>query len=367
MEDITPELLEKIQKHFQAQFDRSQVISGLYRKIQAGSATYAEANDFAIETGSILADAFQKNLSSDILPDGRMYYNIAKGILDPTMKNNYDLICDAAGQIQSSLNGNASIGIKTIIPDLNQDRINGIINKVSNAGKYDDVAWVLNDPVVNFSQSIVDDFAKANAEFHSGAGLSPVIVRKALGGCCKWCQQIAGTYRYPDVPKDVYRRHNNCRCTVKYDPGDGKVQNVHSKEWRDATERDKIEARKAVRIPISAETPEKRQKRLEEQAGLAAQIAGHPKMLGAYTPKGLKQSLERAGYDVKPLGKGSLKGVPFEEGGGFRITYDGDKYLQYHPESSSHHGGAYYKTASGKDGIKRYNLEGELLDGNSEK
>lgn len=27
---------------------------------------------------------------------------------------------------------------------------------------------------------------------------------------------------YPDVPPDVYRRHERCRCTVLYDPADGK-------------------------------------------------------------------------------------------------------------------------------------------------
>ena len=29
------------------------------------------------------------------------------------------------------------------------------------------------------------------------------------------------------------RRHENCRCVVEYDPGDGKKQNVYSKKWVD--------------------------------------------------------------------------------------------------------------------------------------
>ncbi|RGW49783.1 hypothetical protein DWV67_13995 [Dorea formicigenerans] len=82
-------------------------------------------------------------------------------------------------------------------------------------------------------------------------------------------------------------------------------------------------------------------------------------MFQAYTPEGLKKALEKAGYEVKPLGRGSLKGIPFEEGGGFRVSYDGDGYLQYHPETNSHHGEAYYKTSSGRTGTKRYNLNGD--------
>ena len=71
-------------------------------------------------------------------------------------------------QIQTSLNKSSRIGIKAIKPELNQDRILGIVNKVSEAEAYDDVAWVLDEPIVNFSQSIVDDSIKANAEFQYG-------------------------------------------------------------------------------------------------------------------------------------------------------------------------------------------------------
>jgi len=85
-------------------------------------------------------------------------------------------------------------------------------------------------------------------------------------------------------------------------------------------------------------------------------------MLGAYTPKGLKASLEKAGYEVKPLGRGGLHGITFEDGGGFKVNFGGDGILQYHPEKGSHHGGAYYKTSTGAQGVKWYNLKGEELD-----
>lgn len=156
---------------------------------------------------------------------------------------NYNLITDVTNQVQQTLNEDANIGIKSVTPKLNQDRIDGIINRVSSEDYFDDVAWLLDEPVKNFSQSIVDNAIRENAEFHSKAGMSPKIVRKLAGGCCDWCRAVAGTYSYPDVPKDVYRRHQRCRCTVDYHPGSGKVQNVHSKQWKTQEERDKIEAR----------------------------------------------------------------------------------------------------------------------------
>lgn len=370
MDDITPSLLKIIQTDFQTMFDKSSVISNLYAKVRDGTATYMEANEFAIETGDILAKAFKNNISSNILPDGKMYYNIAERIISPMMENNYELIADVAQQVQKSLNEKAGIGIKAIKPDINQDRIEGIVNKVSSADTYDDVAWVLDEPIKNFSQSIVDDSIKTNAEFHTKSGLQPVITRKIAGDCCEWCQAMAGTYQYPDdVPHDVYRRHQRCRCTVDYVPGNGKIQNVHTKKWQTHEQRDRIEVRKNIGIKTKPpETPQEKERRVEQEnrLGLVDRIAAHPKMLQAYTPKGLKASLEKAGYEVKPMNEGNFKGIPFEEGGGFKVNFGGDGILMYHPEARSHHGGAYYKISTGKGGRHRYDTSGNEIKKNSD-
>ena len=244
MDDIAPKLLGKIQKDFQTMFDKSEIISKLYAKVRDGTATYQEANVFSVEVGNILSKAYDKNLSSEVLPEGKMFYNIAQRIITPTMENNYDLISAVTKEVQQSLNSKAGIGIKPMVPELNRDRINGIINRISGEDIFDKVKWILGEPVVNFSQSIVDDSIRVNAEFHGKAGMKPKIVRKMAGNCCEWCKAVVGKYYYPDVPRDVYRRHQRCRCTVDYVPGDGKVQNVHTKQWREEQEYDKIKIRK---------------------------------------------------------------------------------------------------------------------------
>lgn len=242
--DVTPGLLEEIEKDFKKQLKENKLIQQLLEKINQGKATYKEANEYAIELGEILAHAYKKNLNSNVLPDGKMYYNIAKRIIEPTMTNNYDLITNVTNQVQEILNKDAKIGIKPITPEINHDRIDGIINRVSYEDNFDDVAWILDEPIVNYSQSIVDDAIKVNAEFHAKSGMKPKIVRRIAGNCCDWCREVSGTYSYPDVPKEVYRRHQRCRCTVDYYPGNGKVQNVHTKKWQTQDERDKIELRK---------------------------------------------------------------------------------------------------------------------------
>lgn len=250
MDDIAPELLERIRQDFNNAYTNSEKITSLLAKVKAGRATYAEANEYAVELGEILASAYNKNITSAVLPDGQMYYNIAKRIIEPTMSNNYNLIADISMQVQKSLNETAGIGIKAIRPELNSDRIDGIVNRISSEA-FENVKWLLNEPIKNFSQSVIDDSIKANSEFQGKAGLTPRIVRKLSGECCEWCARLAGKYTYPDVPPDVYRRHQRCRCTVDYDPGSGKVQNVHSKQWKTKDESDKIEVRKLIGLNAS--------------------------------------------------------------------------------------------------------------------
>lgn len=67
--------------------------------------------------------------------------------------------------------------------------------------------------------------------------------------------------------------------------------------------------------------------------------------------------LKKKNYTIKPLRRGSLKGKAFGKGGGFKVNWDGDKILQYHPEKNSHHGGAYFKISSGDTGTIRINIK----------
>ncbi|MGI6349641.1 MAG: hypothetical protein ACOXZ0_06960 [Eubacteriales bacterium] len=349
--DIVPELLEAIERDFQKRWDSNKKIKRIAKLIEDGTATYSEANEYAIEVGEMLVDAYNKNISAEVLPDEKMYYNIAQRILEPTMSNNHELISTAAAQIQTNLNKQAGIGIKGIKAPLDKDRISGIVNKISAENDFKKVKWMLDEPIINFSQSIVDDTAKANIEFHDKAGLVPKVTRTVVGGCCEWCAAKAGTYTAPNIPKDIYQRHRYCRCTIEYDPGDGKKRRIGDKERVDPDKNVKIEARRKFGIKDN----------ITNDKGLAGNILRRPKILGTYTPKTLKTSLEKNGYIVKSLGDGNLKGVSFEEGGGYRVNFDGDGIILYHPAKKSHHKGAYYKMGNGKIGIKRYDMKGKEI------
>lgn len=208
-------------------------LAKLADKLQNGTAAYADAYEYALEVGTALSDTFGEELSSDVLPDGKMYFNIANRVVRDPLTRAYRLIADECEGVQEKLNTAAGIGLKALRPDYPENRIKGFIDRLSSEPDYDKVSWMLKEPVKTFSESIVDDSVKKNADFHYKAGLSPQIIRTAAAGCCEWCAAVEGTYPYPNVPKDIYRRHNFCRCQVEYDPKTGRRQDVHTRRWSD--------------------------------------------------------------------------------------------------------------------------------------
>lgn len=246
MKDIVPELLKKIQEEYRREIKKSKVLRAFADKAEKETADYKDAAEAAKELGGILAQVYQNDLSSEILPDGKMYYNIASRILEPTLREVYDISANCGEVVQGILNEKAGLGLKAQKAVIDQDNIDGIVNRISSEEYFDDVKWITDAPVRNLIQKSIDETVRKNTEFQHKAGLSPKIVRKSSGHCCKWCDQVAGTYTYPDVPKDVFRRHDNCNCVLEYYPGNGKKQNAWTKEWKYEKEYDKIEKRKIL-------------------------------------------------------------------------------------------------------------------------
>lgn len=243
--DVVPELLEKIQHEFNAEFIKNRKILKIQKMISQGTATYADAHDYSVAVGDILAKVLNKYIYADALPEGRMYFNIADRILSDTLGNNHKLIVHATLQIQELLNKSAGLGLKGVEVPLYKNKIDSMVNRIASEDNFSDVAWMLDEPIVTFSQNIVDEMLKANVEFQAKSGMKPKITRNVSGhDPCDWCNKLAGTYEYPNVPADIYRRHDRCRCTVEYNPSENKKQNIWTKDWLTNEEKEQVELRK---------------------------------------------------------------------------------------------------------------------------
>ena len=243
MGDIVPELLKEMQQDYEKQYKSNTKIRVLSEKLKSGAATYAEANEYAAEVGAISKNVLEKYLVSSRLPEGKCYYNIANRVLPETENRQYKNISGYTEKVQSDLNKKAGIGLKAQVPEEDTRRVEGLVNVAANAEIYDDVGDSIAQGIESMAREVVDNSVKKNVEFQGKAGLSPKIERAGSGRCCDWCADLIGTYDYPNVPKEVYARHNNCTCTVEYNPGSGKRQDVWSKSWiseEDAQKRDEL-------------------------------------------------------------------------------------------------------------------------------
>ena len=363
------EILARILRRYGVLTDNIRATQIVESKIRKKVATYADAEDMAVKIGQALTTALKENLP-DALTDGMLYRAVAEVVVERPLKTAGGDVSKIATAIQQQLNEEAGIGIKPIVPEMNQDQIDGIITGICNADSYQAGASEMFTQLENCLEGYVDDFVRENADFQYKAGLSPKIVRQTVGKCCEWCSRLAGTYEYEDVKdrgNDVFRRHKNCHCIVSYNPGDGskRRRNVHSREWTNEGRNDRIAKAEAENESTTAIQPEQRivETAFREQQNtkknvLSDVVREYPQVLKNYTPETMYEFLVNAGYTPKPLNRGGLKGVNFRDGGGYKINFDGDGEFQYHPETGSHHAGEYWKISGGKGAITRYDRNG---------
>lgn len=232
MTDIVPELSEAVAKQFEARARSDPRLAKIAGKIRDGTATMANAHEYAESVGEILSDVFLDLVGEGVLPNDIMYYNIAKRIVEPALRNNYDLITEAAKLIQKHVDSKEGIGIESVPAPFPDERVAGLIDKITEETTLEGVRRWLGEPIVNNSEAFVDDFVRENAKVRSGMGLATYIVRKSSPGCCAWCSALVGRYPYGDEPREVYSRHEFCRCVVTAEYEKGGRQDVWSKrEW----------------------------------------------------------------------------------------------------------------------------------------
>lgn len=246
--DVVPVLNARIQTSFRSEVMKDRRIAQITKRIRDGTATMTDGHDYAERLGEHLSKALTSNLTAETLPDGKLYYNIAKRTVTPALQNNYELTNEVAADIQKIIDKDAGIGLGTVKADFPEERVQGLIDMMTKEGisLEDALAW-LDEPIINNSEAFFDDYVDANATFRNDVGLKATITREVAFNCCDWCAELAGTYDYDKAPPDIYKRHKFCRCIVTY-KNERKAQNVWTKrQWESSPEQ--IEERKKAGEP----------------------------------------------------------------------------------------------------------------------
>lgn len=197
--------LSKSDKHLQS----------IIKRLESGNANLSDVDDFAQATGAVLKKVFEKSISES--PKAFTDEQLIAEILGDIFGDNYELINSVAENIQKQLDKAAGIGIKPQRADFPSERIENLAKVTAQKDLTDKTSLSeFTASVENINGSIFTDYVKTNADFRSKAGLRVYVIRSDHSKCCAWCSKLAGKYVYPDVPKDVWRRHKRCTCEITY-------------------------------------------------------------------------------------------------------------------------------------------------------
>ncbi|OJG31482.1 hypothetical protein RT42_GL000697 [Enterococcus cecorum DSM 20682 = ATCC 43198] len=357
-------MLRNIQNDFDKEKENSELVQQLLQILEEGQANYRNVNAYAVETGELLAKVLNKNITAEILPDGKMYFNIADRVLNTTLQHNHKLITDYSMEVLSQLNKNKKIGITVKKPPINQDRIDSLVNKLVSKDDFELVKFVLKEPIVNFSQSIVDDTIEINADFHIESGMSPKLKRKAEKNACKWCKDLDKIYEYRNLEdKSVFSRHDNCRCTVEFFPDGEKSknkQNIHSKRI--------IKARSEDLKRISNEAKKKsnnRNKLLEMLAREEAERLGYNPVATNKVVNKMRDISKKWEIEVSEEQESSIKKYTYNgtDDDGKKLYFKINEYLEgrYTPKNSVEEEILIRNIANIESGLMKFKLDNDII------
>lgn len=229
MEDIGKELCERVREVFEQRNSSNAFMVRLKKEIADGRATLRDTSIYSQTLGINLRRAIKEVVTPDELPDSTLYYNIAHSILEPLLRDTYEDVNAICAEVQRKLDDKAGIHLAPQKADFPAERVRAACGSASVKDTAEHGIEVLERTSENITAAFSDDYMKANADFRARAGLDTYIERRDDGKCCAWCSKLAGRYRYPDgAPRDVFRRHDNCGCTVEYVSSRGR-QNVWTK------------------------------------------------------------------------------------------------------------------------------------------
>ena len=233
------------------------------KRIEEGKATFLDTALWSDRSAELLGTVFSEAIV-DMPAEARE--SLCKALL----RERYDSTYDLCGEVQEALDERLGISLKPVKPKFPAERVQQIAHSLMDPTV---VAATIERraraPVATAARSFHDDYIRENASVRTDLGFKCYLHRIAATGCCPWCTDIAGRYVYGDHPDDVFRRHDNCSCTVTFENGRQR-QDVWSKKTWDAHDPEEVE--RLAQEPVV--NSQERAREIEENAVSGLTLAG---------------------------------------------------------------------------------------------
>lgn len=214
-----------VQDEIRQRIEKDVLLARLRRKIDTGKADFNDTFLYSDRAGKLLGEIFSRRLP-DIPLEER------EALCVELLRDRYTDINQLIDRVQRVLDEAQNLHIAPQHAPFKNERAHKIGNATADPTvPVETQQRRAESAPATMTRAMHDDRMKKEADFRSRAGLQCYITRKTDGKCCEWCDKMAGRYEYHSEPKDIYRRHDNCGCSVTYENG-RKRQDVWSKrEW----------------------------------------------------------------------------------------------------------------------------------------
>lgn len=130
MKDVSPELLEELNKEFLQRIAINPQIRTYKKKLEAEKITTRESALYVHEIVNIAVTSVTKTLASRNLPDGKLYWNIAEAVLVPFLKDVIDIMNDIAVKAQKIADRKQKVSIKVNSVKYPEGQIQSYLNMI---------------------------------------------------------------------------------------------------------------------------------------------------------------------------------------------------------------------------------------------
>ena len=217
------DLLFQLQDELRLRLTSNPELKAIFRKIQSGTATLDDTFRYSQISSELLGNFLSEKVS-ELSPSDREY------VCCELLKSRHFDINQRVAEVQRLTDKKNRLNLNPQKATFPTERVQQIAHSLADPTvPIETIQRRADSSVANVGLSFHDDCIQENAKFRSNAGLKCRIVRTTDGKCCKWCTSMAGRWVYGEEPPDVYRRHDNCTCSVTFENGRER-QNVRNKK-----------------------------------------------------------------------------------------------------------------------------------------
>lgn len=183
-------------------------LRAIVKRVQNGTATFKDTAEYA----KVLSHILGRELSAAVLD-----LSDRESIVSKLLHDCYNDINGVCSDVQLSIDEAMGLHLKPQKANYPAERVQQFSHSLIDPTVKDSVikrrARAGSETI---TKSFHDDFIKKNVQFRTDAGLKCYIIRIGTK-CCDWCTEVAGKYEMGDQPDGIFRRHDNCDCTIIYD------------------------------------------------------------------------------------------------------------------------------------------------------